>query len=323
MTSPLSPTTRSTPRREKERAQSDRAALYDVLDASLICHLGVVVDGVPLALPTVFGVDPEGPDEGGTLYFHGSVASRSLVQAPDQEMSVTMTVLDGIVLARSGFNHSMNYRSAVVIGRPRVVVRQESLSRARRDRRPHGARPVDRACAGPSRKELAATTVLALPLHEASVKRRSGDPEDEDFDVEAGGVWAGVVPLRSSLGDVGDRSRTRSTSRARARRGAGQRRCGSDRPAPGGRRRRTRSRPRRSVSCEGKARARILGFRWTGVADCTGLVHEPTDGHGREGQHAWRTASSAATWPLTSAPPTRWSTSAARACCSTSRRSSR
>jgi hypothetical protein len=139
MATPLSPTTRSTPRREKERAQSDRAALYDVLDASLICHLGVVVDGVPLALPTVFGVDPDGPDEGGTLYIHGSVASLSLVQGPDRDVSATMTVLDGIV--------------------------------------------------------------LALPLHEASVKRRVGDPSDEDFDVEAGGVWAGVVPLGLLVGD--------------------------------------------------------------------------------------------------------------------------
>ena len=102
VTSPLSPTTRSSPRREKERAQTDRATLHDVLDASLICHLGVVVDGVPLALPTVFAVDPDGPDEGGTLYVHGSVASRSLVQGPDQDVSVTMTVLDGIVLAGPG-----------------------------------------------------------------------------------------------------------------------------------------------------------------------------------------------------------------------------
>ena len=78
----LSPTARSAPRREKERAQADRAALYDVLDASLVCHLGVLVDGVPMALPTVFGVDLDGPDEGGTVYLHGSVASRSLVQAP-------------------------------------------------------------------------------------------------------------------------------------------------------------------------------------------------------------------------------------------------
>ena len=126
----LSPTDRSTPRRERERAQTGRDTLYDVLDASLVCHLAVVVDGVPLALPTVFAVDVDGPDRGGTLYVHGSVASRSLVQAPGQDVSVTMTVLDGIVLARSGFNHSMNYRSAVVVGRPRLVTGEAERSHA-------------------------------------------------------------------------------------------------------------------------------------------------------------------------------------------------
>ena len=192
---PLSPTPRSTPRREKERAQSDRAALYDVLDASLICHLGVVVDGVPLALPTVFGVDPDGPDEGGTLYVHGSIASRSLVQAPEQDVSVTVTVLDGIVLARSGFHHSMNYRSAVVVGRPRAVTDAEELAHALDLVVDHVVPGRSTAVRRPTRKELAATTVLALPLHEASVKRREGDPRDETLDVESG-AWAGVVPLR-------------------------------------------------------------------------------------------------------------------------------
>ena len=201
MSTPLSPTPRSTPRREKERAQSDRAALYDVLAASLICHLGVVVDGVPLALPTVFGVDPDGPDQGGTLYVHGSVASRSLLQGPGQDVSVTMTVLDGIVLARSGFNHSMNYRSAVVIGRPRVVTDDAERSRALDLLVDHVTPGRSAHLRRPTRKELASTTVLALPLHEASVKRRVGDPSDEDFDVEAGGVWAGVVPLRLAAGD--------------------------------------------------------------------------------------------------------------------------
>jgi nitroimidazol reductase NimA-like FMN-containing flavoprotein (pyridoxamine 5'-phosphate oxidase superfamily) len=199
---PLSPTERSTPRREKERAQTDRATLHDVLDASLICHLGVVVDGVPLALPTVFGVDLDGPDAGGTLYVHGSVASRSLVQGPTHEVSVTMTVLDGLVLARSGFMHSMNYRSAVVIGRPRVVTDPDERSHALDVLVDHVVPGRSAALRRPTRKELAATTVLALPLHEASVKRRSGDPEDEDFDVAAGGVWAGVVPLRTTPGPV-------------------------------------------------------------------------------------------------------------------------
>jgi len=197
----LSPTPRSTPRREKERAQTERATLYDVLDASLVCHLAVVVDGVPLALPTVFGVDLHGPDAGGTLYLHGSVASRSLVQAPDQDVSVTMTVLDGIVLARSGFMHSMNYRSAVVVGRPRLVADPEERSHALDVLVDHVTPGRSAALRRPTRKELAATTVLALPLAEASVKLRTGDPEDEDFDVEAGGVWAGVVPLRLRAGE--------------------------------------------------------------------------------------------------------------------------
>jgi nitroimidazol reductase NimA-like FMN-containing flavoprotein (pyridoxamine 5'-phosphate oxidase superfamily) len=201
VTTPLSPTERSSPRREKERAQTDRAALHDVLDASLVCHLGVVVDGVPLALPTVFAVDPDGPDEGGTLYVHGSVASRSLVQGPDQDVSVTVTVLDGIVLARSGFNHSMNYRSAVVIGRPRRVEDADERSHALDLLVDHVTPGRSAALRRPTRKELAATTVLALPLHEASVKRRTGDPVDEDEDVAAGGVWAGVLPLRVAGGD--------------------------------------------------------------------------------------------------------------------------
>ena len=160
VTSPLSPTTRSSPRREKERAQTDRATLYDVLDASLVCHLGVVVDGVPLALPTVFAVDPDGPDEGGTLYVHGSVASRSLVQGPDQDVSVTVTLLDGIVLARSGFNHSMNYRSAVVIGRPRRVEDADERSHALDLLVDHVTPGRSAALRRPTRKELAATTVL-------------------------------------------------------------------------------------------------------------------------------------------------------------------
>ena len=116
-----------------------------------------------------------------------------------------MTVLDGIVLARSGFNHSMNYRSAVVIGRPRRG----------RPTRPSGRTPStcssttstpgrSAALRRPTRKELAATTVLALPLHEASVKRRAGDPLDEDVDVEAGGVWAGRGAAAAGGGRAGD-----------------------------------------------------------------------------------------------------------------------
>jgi nitroimidazol reductase NimA-like FMN-containing flavoprotein (pyridoxamine 5'-phosphate oxidase superfamily) len=201
VSSPLSPTVRSTPRREKERARIDRAELYGVLDACLVCHLGVVVDGVPLALPTVFAYDMDGPDLDGTLYVHGSVASRSLVQGPGSAVSVTFTVLDGIVLARSGFNHSMNYRSAVVIGTARQVTDAGEREHAFDMLVDHAAPGRSAQLRRPTRKELAATTVLALPLHEASVKSRTGDPEDEEVDVEAGGVWAGVIPLRLVGGD--------------------------------------------------------------------------------------------------------------------------
>jgi len=201
VSSQLSPTARSRPRREKQRARSDRAALDAVLDAALICHLAVVVDGVPLALPTVFAVDRDGPDRDGTLYVHGSVASRSLLQAPDQDVSVTFTLLDGIVLARSGFNHSMNYRSAVVIGRPRLVTDADERARGFDLLVDHAAPGRSAQLRRPTRKELAATTLLALSLHEASVKVSDGDPEDEDLDIETGGVWAGVIPLRLVAGD--------------------------------------------------------------------------------------------------------------------------
>jgi nitroimidazol reductase NimA-like FMN-containing flavoprotein (pyridoxamine 5'-phosphate oxidase superfamily) len=198
---PLSPTPRSTVRRGAKRAVTDRAALLDVLATAPLCHLGVLLDGVPLVLPTVFAVDPDGPDEGGTLYVHGSVAARSLRAAPQQEVSVTVTVLDGLVLARSGFHHSMNYRSAVVIGRPRHVVDEPERSHALDLVVDHVVPGRSATLRASSRKELAATTVLALPLHEASVKVRTGDPVDEDEDVAAG-VWAGVLPVRLVAGDV-------------------------------------------------------------------------------------------------------------------------
>ncbi|HEU5044558.1 MAG TPA: pyridoxamine 5'-phosphate oxidase family protein [Nocardioidaceae bacterium] len=195
---PLSPTARTTVRRHADRAQTDRAALFDVLAGAFVCHVGVPVDGVPLVLPTAYGVDPDGPDECGTLYLHGSVASHSLVTAPEQEVCVTVTMVDGLVLARSAFHHSMNYRSAVVVGRPRVVTDPDEVHRAL-------ALVVDQVVPGRSRtlrphtrKELAATRVLALPLLESSVKARAGGPVDDEGDVGSGG-WAGVVPVRTTL----------------------------------------------------------------------------------------------------------------------------
>ncbi|MFI8568843.1 pyridoxamine 5'-phosphate oxidase family protein [Rhodococcus sp. NPDC078407] len=199
---PLSPTPRTTVVRGRQRAQAERTALLDVFRSARLCHLGVLVGNVPRVLPTVYGVDPDGPDRAGTLYLHGSVAARSMVEAPDQDICVTVTVVDGLVLARSAFHHSMNYRSAVVVGRPRRVEDPEERTRAL-------DAIVDQVVPGRSahlrghtRKELAATSVLALSLYEASVKARAGGPIDDDADIMAGGVWAGVVPVHETMGGV-------------------------------------------------------------------------------------------------------------------------
>jgi hypothetical protein len=193
-TVPLSPTDRSTVVRGKNRAVTDRRALYDVLDHALICHLGLDV-GHPIVLPTAFGYDPDGPDRGGSLYLHGSVASRTLVSSPGATVCVTLTIVDGLVAARSAFHHSMNYRSAVILGPARLVDDPAEKARAL-------SLVVDHMIPGSTdrlrphtRKELAATAVIAVPLHEASVKARAGGPVDEPEDYAAGG-WAGNIPVR-------------------------------------------------------------------------------------------------------------------------------
>jgi len=198
---PLSPTLRTTVNRGRARARTERQDLCDVLAAALVCHLGLLVDGAPVVLPTAFGVDLDGPDAGGTIYLHGSVASRSLRTAPDADVCVTLTVLDGLVLARSAFHHSMNYRSAVILGRPRVV--DDPVERLRAldlivDQVVPGRSGTLRPHTG---RELAATSVVALALAEASVKVRSGDPVDDVGDL-GGGEWAGVIPLRLGSGPI-------------------------------------------------------------------------------------------------------------------------
>ncbi|GGP99358.1 pyridoxamine 5'-phosphate oxidase family protein [Streptosporangium pseudovulgare] len=189
----LSTTPRTRPGRMKERARTGREDLYAVLDAGLICHLGVVrSDGTPTVLPTCYG------RIGDTLYLHGSTGSPSL--RGEGEVCVTVTHLDGVVLARSVFNHSVNYRSAMVYGRPRVVTDpEERLAglRAITERLAPGQWDAVRL---PTRKELAATAVVALSLAEASVKVRQGPPGDEEEDY-ALPVWAGVLPLRASWGE--------------------------------------------------------------------------------------------------------------------------
>lgn len=199
----LSPTPRTTVTRGAKRAVDDREPLLALLADALVAHLGVIVarDGVthPLVLPTAFAVDPDGPDAGGTLYLHGSTGAGWLRAAIEADICVTVTELDGLVAARSAFHHSMNYRSAVVIGRARLVddpaERADALDRI-----------VDHMIPGRSatlrsstRKEMAATAVLALPLREASMKQRAGGPVDDPDDL-ATGVWAGHIPVRRVAG---------------------------------------------------------------------------------------------------------------------------
>lgn len=201
---PLSPTARTTATRGRHRMVDDRAALHALLDDGLVAHLGLVVgsgsEAHPLVLPTAYAADPDGPDDGGSLYLHGSVAAGWLAPVLAGEVCVSITVLDGLVAARSGFHHSMNYRSAVVVGRPRLVDDEAERARAL-------DLVVDQVVPGRSatlrphtRKELAATVVLALPLAEASLKVRGGGPVDDEADVEAG-VWGGHVPLRLVAGE--------------------------------------------------------------------------------------------------------------------------
>ncbi|PSL04062.1 hypothetical protein CLV30_10664 [Haloactinopolyspora alba] len=188
---PLSSTPRSTVRRGHKRSRTDRAALYDVLDSCLICHLGLVRNGAPVVLPTVYGRLDD------VLYLHGSTGAASLIAAADgAPVSVAVTRLDGIVYARSVFHHSMNYASAVVHGTASPVTEPAAKREALRVVTEHVAPGSWEHARLPTRKELAATAVLALPLDEASVKLRSGPPNDDDPDVAGHEGWAGVLPLR-------------------------------------------------------------------------------------------------------------------------------
>ena len=192
-TQSLSATARTRLRRHAERGKTDHADLLAVLDAGMICHLGVIHDGAPLVLPTAYG------RIGDTLYLHGSSANRSLHAADGQQVCVTVTHLDGLVCARSVFSHSVNYRCAVIFGTARIVTDEaERLAglRAVTEQLIPGRWDAVRA---PTRKELAATSVLAIPLAEASVKVRTGPPADEPADLDSP-VWAGVVPMAVSFG---------------------------------------------------------------------------------------------------------------------------
>jgi len=189
------PKQNTTVKRHPERGAYDRETIDPILDEALICHLGFVVEGRPFVIPTIHARD------GDTLYVHGSPASRMLRTAKeDVDICVTVTLLDGLVLARSVYNHSMNYRSVVVLGRAREVTDRDEKLRAMQ-------RVVEHVVPGrwndarrPSAGEIKGTTILALALDEASAKIRSGPPTDDDADLRLP-VWAGVIPLGIEPGD--------------------------------------------------------------------------------------------------------------------------
>ena len=187
-------TARTQLRRYPVRGLFDRAAVYRILDEGFVCHVAFVADGQPYAIPTAYA------RVGDTVYLHGSAASRMLRSlGAGVDVCVTVTLVDGLVLARSAFHHSMNYRSVVVLGRARLVTAAEEKVEALRAFTNHivpgrweELRPV-------TETELAATSVLALPIEEASAKVRTGPPKDDEEDLDWP-VWAGVVPLRLTPG---------------------------------------------------------------------------------------------------------------------------
>lgn len=191
----LEQTERTRLRRKPERGAHDRQTLYAILDEAIVCHVAWVADGSPTMIPTAQWRD------GDRLYFHGSRASR-LMRAIREgaEVCVVVTLLDGLVLARSAFHHSMNYRSVVAYGTPEVVedpVRKRAALRALVERMAPGRwdelRPV-------TDDELQQTQVVALALDEASAKIRTGGPIDDEADY-AHPVWAGSVPISTAVGE--------------------------------------------------------------------------------------------------------------------------
>lgn len=190
MTHPLSSTERTSHRRLREQGRTDRGDLFAVLTAGLVAHLGIVSDGWPMVVPTSYGFNDT------TLYLHGSVASVSL--RADTPVCVTITLADGLVLARSVFEHALNYRSAMIYGHPRIVTDPGEVLTGLRLLAEHMAPGQWDYARQPNKKELAATRLLALPLDEASVKIRTGPPDDADTPDAELGLWAGELPLAST-----------------------------------------------------------------------------------------------------------------------------
>jgi nitroimidazol reductase NimA-like FMN-containing flavoprotein (pyridoxamine 5'-phosphate oxidase superfamily) len=185
----FSPTARTTLRRLPKRGSFERETVNGILDEGFVCHVGFVLDGQPFVIPTAYG------RAGDVLYIHGARASRmQKALAAGADVCVTVTLVDGLVLARSAFHHSINYRSVVVFGRARVVEDEGEKSAALEAFTEHIMPGRWADVRWPNAQELAATTVLAIQLSEASAKVRTGPPIDDEEDYQLP-VWAGVLPL--------------------------------------------------------------------------------------------------------------------------------
>ncbi len=187
-------TNRTRVKRLPDRGHYDRDTIYSILDEAFICHVGFAVDGQPYVIPTGFA------RIGGDLYIHGSAASRMLRNvAQGIDICVTVTLIDGLVLARSAFHHSINYRSVVILGKAKLVENTDEKNKALEAFTEHIIPGRWADVRWPTEIELKATSVLKLAIEEASAKIRTGDPKDDEEDYEMN-VWAGVVPLSVETG---------------------------------------------------------------------------------------------------------------------------
>lgn len=197
----FTPTSRTRVRRLPKRGHYDKLAVHAILDEGFICHVGFVVDAQPYVIPTIYARSDD------TIYVHGSAVSRmlrTLTQAVP--VCITVTLLDALVLARSAFHHSLNYRSVVMIGSARLVDDPDEKMRALQLVTDHAVPGRWDEVRWPNALELKQTSVLALPLAEVSAKIRSGPPLDDDEDYSLP-IWAGLVPVCTRLGTPTDDGR--------------------------------------------------------------------------------------------------------------------
>ena len=198
---PFAPTPRSRVKRLPKRAHYDRETIYAILDAAFIGHIGYVIDRQPYVTPTAYW------REGDAVYWHGSSKSRMLMALERRpSICLTVTILDALVVARSGFHKSVNYRSAMLFGKPYKIedpdeklAKMEAFVERLYPGRWRALRPVNR-------QELKATTVLGMPIEEASAKVRTGPPVDDEPDYQLP-IWGGLIPVRQVLGEPADDGR--------------------------------------------------------------------------------------------------------------------